>query len=92
MTFHIAAPWSTASSREAGGVGTSAARASGLGWPTEGSPVVDMIDVRVVTRSGKSMANAWAIMPPIETPTMWARSRPRASSRPAASAAMSAIE
>ncbi len=38
------------------------------------------------------MANVCAIIPPMETPTTWAEAIPRASSRPAASAARSAIE
>jgi hypothetical protein len=48
-----------------------------------------MIEVSERTRSGCSMATAWAIMPPIEAPTTWALSKPRASSRPTVSAAMS---
>ena len=35
------------------------------------------------------MAIVWAIIPPIDAPMMWARSMPRWSSRPTASAAMS---
>ena len=62
-----------------------AASAGGL---TDGSGV-DMIEVSERVRSGKSMANCWAIIPPIETPRTWADSIPSASSNPAASAAMS---
>ena len=58
--------------------------------PTDRSPVVDMIEVRLRTRSGYVMASRWAIIPPIETPTTCAESRPRAAISPAASAAMSA--
>ena len=42
------------------------------------------------TRSGRRAAMVWAIMPPIETPTRWARSISRWSSRPTPSAAISA--
>ena len=59
---------------------SSIAIASGVGWPTSGSPVVDMIEVSVRTRSGCSMAMVWAIIPPIEAPTTWAESMPRWSS------------
>ena len=65
---------------------------SGDASPTPGSPVVDMIEVRVATRVGCSMARAWAIMPPIEAPTTWADSTPRCFSSPAASAAMSEMK
>ena len=60
--------------------------------PTVRLPVVDMMLVSERTRLGCSIARVWAIMPPIETPAMWADSRPRWSSRPTASAAMSLIE
>ena len=61
----------------------------GGGRPAAG-PGVDMIDVRVRVRVGWSMANCWAIIPPMDTPSTCADPMPRASSRPAASAAMSA--
>ena len=60
------------------------------GWPLQRAPVLDMIDTSDSTRSGCSAAIVWAIMPPIEAPTTWAASISRWSSRPAASAAMSA--
>ena len=41
-----------------------------------GLPVVDIMDVRVRTRCGHSAAKVCAIMPPIDTPTTWARSTP----------------
>ena len=63
--------------------------ASAVGWPTSGSPVVDMIEVKVRTRAGCSMAIVWAIIPPIEAPTMCADSMPRWSSSAMPSAAMS---
>ena len=63
--------------------------AASLGRPTDGSPVVDMIEHRLLTRSGRSMASCWTIIPPMETPTTWAGASPSASIRPAASAAMS---
>ena len=78
----------TPRARSGGGV-IRAAIASGVGWPTRGSPVVDMIEVSVRTRSGCSMAIVWAIIPPIDAPTTWAVSMPRASSSPTASSAMS---
>jgi hypothetical protein len=53
-------------------------------------PVVDIMLVSVRTRCGRAIAMVWAIMPPIETPTTCAESRPRWSSRPKASSAMSA--
>ena len=49
-----------------------------------------MMSVRLLTRSGCRTASCWAIMPPIEAPQMWADGMPSASSRPAASSAMSA--
>ena len=58
--------------------------------PWRRSPVFDMIDVRLATRSGRRIAIVWAIIPPIDTPTTWARSTSRWSSRPSASSAMSA--
>src|SRR5918993_215292 len=82
--------WSPASSRSRAGGASSAVIASGVGWPTSGSPVIDMIDTRARTRSRWFRATVWAIIPPIETPTMCARSTPRWSSRPTASSAMSA--
>ena len=50
-----------------------------FGWmrPTLRRPVVDMIDVSDRTRSRWSMARVWPIMPPIDTPTTWARSMSR---------------
>ena len=57
--------------------------------PTDGSPVLDMIDVSDRTRSGCSIAIVWAIIPPIDAPTRCALSSPSASSRPTVSAAMS---
>ena len=63
--------------------------AAGSGCPTSSAPVVDMIDVSVCTLSGCRIARVWAIIPPIEAPTTWAAAMPVASSRPAASSAMS---
>ena len=62
-----------------------------LRWtlPCLRSPVFDMIDVRLATRPGCSMAIVWAIMPPIDMPTTWARATPRWSSSPMPSSAMS---
>ena len=57
-----------------------------------GSPVVDMIDVRLRTRCGCRKATVWAIMPPSDAPTTWADPRPSASSNPTASSAMSSSE
>ena len=48
-----------------------------------------MIDVRLDTLAGCWMVIDWAIIPPIDTPTTWARSISRQSSRAAASSAMS---
>ena len=62
---------------------------SGLALPCLRSPVFDMIDVRLATRVGCSMAMVCAIIPPIEMPTTWARSMPRWSSSPMPSWAMS---
>jgi hypothetical protein len=41
------------------------------------------------TKPGREMAMVWAIMPPSEVPTMWARSQPSASSTATASPTMS---
>jgi hypothetical protein len=78
----------TASSRVVGGGWSRAALAWRVGGLRAGSGV-DMIEVRLRTRPGWAMASAWAIIPPIEIPTTWAESRPRPSSRPAVSSAMS---
>jgi hypothetical protein len=64
--------------------------ASVLGGGSEGSPVDDMIEVSVRTLSAWWIAISWAMEPPIDMPTTCARSIPRESRRPAASAAMSA--
>ena len=45
----------------------------GLDPPCLRSPVFDMIDVRLATLPGWWIASAWAIIPPIDTPTTWAR-------------------
>ena len=37
--------------------------------PCRRLPVLDMIEVRLSTRSGWSMVSCWAIIPPIDTPT-----------------------
>ena len=60
-----------------------------FGWPDQRAPVLDMIEHSDSTRSGCSIAIVWAIIPPIEAPTMCARSMPRWSSSPTASPAMS---
>ena len=54
--------------RSIGGGASSAAAASGVGWPTSGSPVMLMTEIRLMTRRGCSMAMVWAIMPPIDAP------------------------
>ena len=43
--------------------------ARGSGIPIE-APVVDMIDVNDSDRSGWAIATCWAIIPPIDAPTM----------------------
>ena len=48
-----------------------------------------MIEVIERTRCGFAIAMVCTIIPPIDTPTMWALSQPRWSIRPNASAAMS---
>ncbi len=65
------------------------AHASGVDGGRPGSPVLDMIDVSVSTRSGWPAARSWAIMPPIERPTTCAFSMPSASSNPTVSATRS---
>ena len=42
------------------------------GWPFQRLPVFDMIETSERTSSGRRAASVWAIMPPIEAPTMWA--------------------
>ena len=63
---------------------------------TSGSPMmkrgIDMIEHSDRVRSGCRIATCWAIIPPIEAPTMCAESIPRASSTPTASSAMSERE
>src|SRR5437870_5219418 len=46
---------------------------------------------RLRPRPGCLSASSWAIMPPIDTPTTWARVIPTASRRPAVSSAMSCM-
>ena len=53
-------------------------------------PVIDMIEVKLRTRSGRSIARICAIIPPSEMPTTCAESNPRFSITPAVSAAISA--
>ncbi len=59
------------------------------GWPDHRLPVIDMIDTSERAESGCRAASVWAIMPPIEAPTMCAGARSSSRSRPAASFAMS---
>lgn len=74
----------------AGGGGVSRALIASIwGRGRAGSPVEELRMVRVRTRCGWRRVNIWAIMPPMETPMMCAVGMPRASSRPAASSAMS---
>ena len=67
-------------------VSRDARRASSVGasrgccHPTNRRPVLDMIEVSERTRSRKCSAIVCAIIPPMETPTTWARSWPRWSS------------
>ena len=51
--------------------------------------LLEKITPSVLVRSGNLAAKICAIMPPIDPPTMWARSMPRWSSSAAASSAMS---
>ena len=76
-------------SRSVTGAANNSAAASRVGPGNLGLPVVDMIEVSVRTRSGKTMASSCAIMPPIDAPTMWAERMFNASSRPTTSVAMS---
>jgi hypothetical protein len=55
-------------------------------------PVVDMMLVSDRTRAGSSIAMVCTIIPPIDTPTMWALAIPRWSRSPKASAARSDME
>ena len=48
--------------------------------PCRRSPVFDMIEHRLSTRSGWSIVSCWAIIPPIDTPTTCAAPTPRWSS------------
>ena len=51
--------------------------------------LLEKMTASVFVRSVKRAAKTWAIMPPIDAPTMCARSMPRWSSSAAASSAMS---
>ena len=51
--------------------------ASGLGGGRLGSPVVDMIEVKDLTRAGQRIANSCAIIPPIDAPTICALRDPK---------------
>ena len=42
----------------------------------------DMMEVRLWTHSGCMMAVVWAIIPPSEVPTTWARSNPERIEQP----------
>lgn len=79
----------TASRSGAGAENSTWEATSGSARPTEGAPVVDMMEHRLSTREGWSTASCWQIIPPIDAPTTCAAGTPRASSRPAESAAMS---
>jgi hypothetical protein len=79
-------------SRSVGGGVSSTAIASGVGGGRVGFPVVDMMEVRLRSRAGCRIASVWAIMPPMDAPQTCAASIPIASSRPAASFAMSSSE
>ena len=83
---------SAACSRSCAGGRMITPSACGLAAPTVRSPVVDMIDVRLRTRSGCRSATSCAIIPPREMPTTCALGRSSASSSPAASSAMSMSE
>ena len=67
---------SIASSRLVATGRSRAVMASPVGAPTDRSPVVDMMEQAERKRSGWWMTSAWVIMPPMETPTTWARSMP----------------
>ena len=60
------------SSRSAGGGVSSTCIASGVGCAVRRSPIVDMIDVTLSSRSGCSIAIVCTIIPPIDVPTMCA--------------------
>ena len=64
----------------------------GCSHPTDRLPVVDMMLVNERTRAGSSSAMVCTIIPPIDTPTMWAEPIPRWSSSPKASVARSCSE
>ena len=80
---------STESSFVRGGRARNVGYTRNAGWPLKRLPVVDMIETSERTRSGWRAARLWAIIPPIDAPTTWARSIPSAVSSPAASSAMS---
>ena len=46
-----------------------AVRASPVGAPTAGSPVVDITEQAVAKSSGRRITRAWVIMPPIDAPS-----------------------
>ena len=83
-------PCSISCSR-AGPAGCAVSMASAAGLPVgrPSRPLVDMIETSESARSGCWAATIWAIMPPIEAPTICALSMPSASSSPTASSAMS---
>jgi hypothetical protein len=81
--------YSTYASRSFGARRVRTLHTRSLGVPTRRSPVVESIDASESTRSGRRIAIVWAIIPPIEVPTRWARSMPRWSRRPNVSFAMS---
>ena len=76
----------------AGGAAASAPSSPSAGRAARGPPGVVPPSTSPRTRSGKRIASSWAIMPPIESPYACALSTPIARSRPAASAASSAID
>ncbi len=76
-------------SRASAGGASSAAAASGVGVPTVGSPGMLITEISERRRAGCSIAIVCTIIPPIDAPRTWARSIPRWSSNPIASAAIS---
>ena len=89
IILNTRAKYSMYASRSFGARRISTPHTRSFGVPTKRSPVVDIIEASEARAPAASIAICWAIIPPIEVPTTWARSMPRWSSRPKASAAMS---
>ena len=74
MSVNVLTMCSTKPSRSVGGTPISTFAVRRCGWPDVRAPVLPMIETSERTRPGWLVATVWAIIAPIDAPTMWARS------------------